>query len=80
MLGERTHVRDWLCVALTIAGAAGGFAVGLAAGGGLPRGVPAAVAMALDARITGGVITNFGGPQPESPYPLPRDAEPDGLR
>jgi len=35
----------------------------------------AAVAFALDPRFTGGVITNFGGPQPESPYPLPRDAE-----
>lgn len=35
----------------------------------------AAVAMALDSRITGGVITNFGGPQPETPYPLPKDAE-----
>jgi len=35
----------------------------------------AAVTMALDARITGGVITNFGGPQPETPYPLSRDAE-----
>jgi dienelactone hydrolase len=35
----------------------------------------AAVAFALDARFTGGVITNFGGPQPEAPYPLPRDAE-----
>lgn len=35
----------------------------------------AAVTMALDSRITGGVITNFGGPQPESPYPLPADAE-----
>lgn len=35
----------------------------------------AAVAAALDSRITGAVITNFGGPQPETPYPLPRDAE-----
>jgi hypothetical protein len=35
----------------------------------------AAVTMALDQRITGGVITNFGGPQPETPYPLPADAE-----
>lgn len=35
----------------------------------------AAVAMALDRRIAGNVVTNFGGPQPESPYPLPRDAE-----
>jgi cephalosporin-C deacetylase-like acetyl esterase len=35
----------------------------------------AAVTMALDLRITAGVINNFGGPQPESPYPLPRDAD-----
>ena len=35
----------------------------------------AAVAAALDSRITGAVITNFGGPQPETAYPLPRDAE-----
>jgi len=35
----------------------------------------AAVAAALDPRITGAVITNFGGPQPETAYPLPRDAE-----
>ncbi|OAI45398.1 hypothetical protein AYO44_12900 [Planctomycetaceae bacterium SCGC AG-212-F19] len=37
-------------------------------------GDPAAVAFALDARIAGAVVTNFGGPQPETPYPLPRDA------
>ena len=37
----------------------------------------AAVTMALDARISGGVINNFGGPQPEAPYPLPRDADQD---
>ncbi|MCE9564207.1 MAG: acetylxylan esterase [Planctomycetes bacterium] len=35
----------------------------------------AAVTAALDTRITGAVINNFGGPQPETPYPLPRDAE-----
>jgi hypothetical protein len=35
----------------------------------------AAVAAALDTRIKAAVINNFGGPQPESPYPLPRDAE-----
>jgi dienelactone hydrolase len=38
-------------------------------------GDPAAVVAALDSRIAGAVVTNFGGPQPESPYPLPRDAE-----
>jgi dienelactone hydrolase len=37
-------------------------------------GDPAAVAFALDQRIAGAVVTNFGGPQPETPYPLPRDA------
>lgn len=35
----------------------------------------AAVTTALDPRIAGAVINNFGGPQPESPYPLPPDAE-----
>jgi dienelactone hydrolase len=35
----------------------------------------AAVTAALDPRITGVVVTNFGGPQPETPYPLPADAE-----
>lgn len=35
----------------------------------------AAVAQALDSRIAGSVVTNFGGPQPETQYPLPRDAE-----
>ena len=35
----------------------------------------AAVTMALDGRSAGGVITCFGGPQPESPYPLPKHAE-----
>lgn len=35
----------------------------------------AAVAAALDPRITAAMINNFGGPQPETPYPLPPDAE-----
>lgn len=35
----------------------------------------AAVAGALDERIAGVCPFNFGGPQPESPYPLPADAE-----
>lgn len=35
----------------------------------------AAVTAALDARITGVMVQNFGGPQPETAYPLPRDAE-----
>jgi cephalosporin-C deacetylase-like acetyl esterase len=35
----------------------------------------AAVTAALDARIAGVVVNNFGGPQPETPYPLPADAE-----
>lgn len=35
----------------------------------------AAVAAALDDRITGVLVNNFGGPQPETPYPLPGDAE-----
>jgi dienelactone hydrolase len=35
----------------------------------------AAVTAALDPRITGVMVQNFGGPQPETPYPLPRDAE-----
>ncbi|MFO0825649.1 MAG: acetylxylan esterase [Gemmataceae bacterium] len=35
----------------------------------------AAVTAALDPRITGVMVNNFGGPQPETPYPLPRDAE-----
>jgi hypothetical protein len=33
------------------------------------------VAAVLDSRIAGAVVNNFGGPEPESPYPLPRDAE-----
>lgn len=35
----------------------------------------AAVTAALDARITGVMVQNFGGPEPETPYPLPGDAE-----
>jgi cephalosporin-C deacetylase-like acetyl esterase len=35
----------------------------------------AAVTAALDTRIAGVVINNFGGSQPETPYPLPPDAE-----
>jgi hypothetical protein len=35
----------------------------------------AAVAAALDPRIAGVMVQNFGGPQPETPYPLPKDAE-----
>lgn len=35
----------------------------------------AAVTAALDPRITAVVVNNFGGPQPETPYPLPPDAE-----
>lgn len=35
----------------------------------------AAVTAALDPRITGVMVNNFGGPQPETAYPLPRDAE-----
>ena len=45
--------------------------LGAVAGGG----DPAAVAAALDPRIAGAVIFNFGGPQPETPYPLGDDAE-----
>lgn len=44
--------------------------LGAVAGGG----DPAAVAAALDRRITVAVPFNFGGPQPESEYPLPTDA------
>jgi dienelactone hydrolase len=40
--------------------------MGAVAGGG----DPAAVAAVLDARITAAVPFNFGGPQPEDPYPL----------
>jgi dienelactone hydrolase len=44
--------------------------LGSVAGGGDPAGVAAA----LDPRIACVVPFNFGGPQPESPYPLPEDA------
>ncbi|MCH8043204.1 MAG: acetylxylan esterase, partial [Planctomycetes bacterium] len=45
--------------------------LGAVAGGG----DPAAVAAALDGRIAAVVPFNFGGPQPETRYPLPADAE-----
>ena len=45
--------------------------MGSVAGGG----DPATVAAALDERITCAVPFNFGGPQPETTYPLPNDAE-----
>jgi hypothetical protein len=45
--------------------------LGAVAGGG----DPAAVAAALDPRITAVIPFNFGGPQPETVYPLPADAE-----
>ncbi|MEI7684479.1 MAG: hypothetical protein WCL32_05590 [Planctomycetota bacterium] len=45
--------------------------LGAVAGGGDPAGVTAA----LDPRITCAAPFNFGGPQPESKYPLPDDAE-----
>jgi cephalosporin-C deacetylase-like acetyl esterase len=45
--------------------------LGAVAGGGDPAGVTAA----LDPRITCCVPFNFGGPQPETKYPLPEDAE-----
>jgi cephalosporin-C deacetylase-like acetyl esterase len=45
--------------------------LGSVAGGG----DPAAVTAALDPRITCVVPFNFGGPQPETKYPLPDDAE-----
>ncbi|QDU31812.1 hypothetical protein ETAA8_69720 [Anatilimnocola aggregata] len=45
--------------------------LGAVAGGG----DPAAVAAALDERISCAAPFNFGGPQPESKYPLPEDAE-----
>ncbi|MCE9531149.1 MAG: hypothetical protein K8T89_08500 [Planctomycetes bacterium] len=35
----------------------------------------AAVTAALDDRIAGVLVNNFGGPQPETAYSLPRDAE-----
>ncbi len=45
--------------------------LGSVAGGG----DPAAVTAALDPRISAVVPFNFGGPQPETKYPLPADAE-----
>lgn len=45
--------------------------LGSVAGGG----DPAAVTAALDPRITLAAPFNFGGPQPETKYPLPDDAE-----
>ena len=45
--------------------------LGAVAGGG----DPCAVAAAIDDRITAAVPFNFGGPQPESIYPLPKDAD-----
>lgn len=44
--------------------------LGSVAGGG----DPAAVTAALDRRIAAAVVFNFGGPQPETKYPLPKDA------
>ena len=45
--------------------------LGAVAGGG----DPCAVTAALDRRIAAAVPFNFGGPQPETRYPLPADAE-----
>src|SRR5437667_3862897 len=45
--------------------------LGAVAGGG----DPAAVTAALDPRIKAVVPFNFGGPQPETVYPLPKDPE-----
>lgn len=45
--------------------------LGAVAGGGDPCGVT----VALDQRIAAAVPFNFGGPQPETRYPLPDDAE-----
>lgn len=45
--------------------------LGAVAGGGDPAGVTAA----LDQRIAAAVPFNFGGPQPETRYPLPADAD-----
>ncbi|HLF91923.1 MAG TPA: hypothetical protein VJB14_00545 [Planctomycetota bacterium] len=45
--------------------------MGSVAGGGDPCGVTAAI----DPRIAAAVPFNFGGPQPETKYPLPEDAE-----
>lgn len=47
----------------------------LALGGVAGGGDPCAVAAALDERIACAVPFNFGGPQPETRYPLPDDAE-----
>src|SRR5262249_19018188 len=44
-------------------------------GSGAGGGDPAAVTAALDERITCACPFNFGGPQPETRYPLPDDAE-----
>ncbi len=44
--------------------------LGSVAGGG----DPCAVAAAIDSRIAAAVPFNFGGPQPETAYPLPEDA------
>ncbi|MEX0716743.1 MAG: hypothetical protein WD066_09155 [Planctomycetaceae bacterium] len=44
-------------------------------GGVAGGGEPAAALAAIDQRIAGAVIFNFGGPQPETRYPLPDDAE-----
>ena len=45
--------------------------IGSVAGGG----DPAAVLAALDPRVKCAIPFNFGGPQPETTYPLPEDAE-----
>jgi cephalosporin-C deacetylase-like acetyl esterase len=45
--------------------------LGAVAGGG----DPCAVTAALDRRIAAAVPFNFGGPQPESRFPLPKDAQ-----
>src|SRR5262249_14740352 len=45
--------------------------LGAVAGGGDPAGVTAA----LDERISAVAPYNFGGPQPETTYPLPEDAD-----
>jgi dienelactone hydrolase len=45
--------------------------LGAVAGGG----DPCAVTAALDKRVTAAVPFNFGGPQPENVFPLPKDAE-----
>lgn len=45
--------------------------LGSVAGGG----DPVAVTAAIDSRVAAAVPFNFGGPQPESVFPLPKDAE-----